>query len=115
MKITSFQLILAFGLVASTNSSLTAQPADRPGRGERPDREAQRKQILERFDKNKDGQLDEEEREAARESFRSGGGPNAFSNERGRPGGPPDASGRAAGPPPDRGGRARGGLSLIHI
>ena len=109
MKITSFQLILAFGLVASTNSNLTAQPADRPGRGERPDREAQRKQILERFDKNKDGQLDDEEREAARESFRSGGGPNAFSNERGRPGGPPDASGRTAGPPPDRGGRGGGG------
>ncbi|SVB07970.1 uncharacterized protein METZ01_LOCUS160824, partial [marine metagenome] len=109
MKITSFQLILAFGLLASTYSSLTAQPADRPGRGDRPDREAQRKQILERFDKNKDGELDEEEREAARESFRSGGGPNAFSNERGRPGGPPDASGRTAGPPPDRGGRARGG------
>ena len=109
MKITSFQLILAFGLVASTNSNLTAQPADRPGRGERPDREAQRKQILERFDKNKDGQLDEEEREAARESFRSGSGPNAFSNERGRPGGPPDARGRTAGPPPDRGGRGGGG------
>ena len=95
MKITPFQLILAFGLVASTNSSLTAQPADRPGRGERPDREAQRKQILERFDKNKDGQLDEEEREAARESFRSGG--------------PPRASGRPEGPPPDAARGDRGG------
>ena len=95
--------------MAASAASLTAQPADRPGRGERPDREAQRKQILDRFDKNKDGELDEEEREAARESFRSGGGPNPFSNERGRPGGPPDASGRTAGPTPDRGGRARGG------
>jgi len=95
--------------MAASAASLTAQPADRPGRGERPDREAQRKQILDRFDKNKDGELDEEEREAARESFRSGGGPNPFSSERGRPGGPPDASGRTAGPTPDRGGRARGG------
>jgi hypothetical protein len=95
MKITSFQLILSFGLMASTNASLSAQPADRPGRGDRPDREAQRKQILERFDKNNDGELDEEEREAARESFRREG--------------PPRLSGRPEGPPPDAGRRDRGG------
>ncbi|MDE2714680.1 MAG: CotH kinase family protein [Verrucomicrobiota bacterium] len=84
-------------------ANLTAQPANPPGPGDRPERQAQRKQILERFDKNKDGELDEEEREAARESFRRG------PNERGRPDGPPDVSGRTAGPPRDRGGRARGG------
>ena len=89
--------------MAVSAANLTAQPANPPGPGDRPERQAQRKQILERFDKNKDGELDEEEREAARESFRRG------PNERGRPGGPPDASGRTAGPPRDRGGRARGG------
>ncbi len=109
MKTKCFQLILTLTLMASTNASLSAQPADRPGRGERPNREAQRKQILERFDKNKDGELDEGEREAARESFRNGGRPNAFSNERRRPDGQPNASGRTAGPSPDRGGRTRGG------
>ena len=109
MKTITAQLLLTGGLMAASAASLTAQPAERLGRGERPDRAAQRKQILDRFDKNKDGELDEEEREAARESFRSDGGPNPFSSERGRPGGPPDASGRRAGPPPDRGGRARGG------
>ena len=51
--------------MAASAASLTAQPAERSGRGERPDRAAQRKQILDRFDKNKDGELDEEEREAA--------------------------------------------------
>ena len=89
--------------MAVSAANLTAQPANPPGPGDRPERQAQRKQILERFDKNKDGELDEEEREAARESFRRG------PNERGRPGGPSDASGRTAGPPRDRGGRARGG------
>ena len=85
--------------MAASAASLTAQPADRPGRGERPEREALRKQALELFDKNKDGELDEKEREAARESFRRNG--------------PPDLRGRpAAGPPADggRGGRrGRGG------
>ena len=59
--------------MAASAASLTAQPADRPGRGERPEREALRKQALELFDKNKDGELDEKEREAARESFRRNG------------------------------------------
>ena len=85
--------------MAASAASLTAQPADRPGRGERPEREVLRKQALELFDKNKDGELDEKEREAARESFRRNG--------------PPDLRGRpAAGPPADggRGGRrGRGG------
>jgi len=85
--------------MAASAASLTAQPAERSGRGERPEREALRKQALELFDKNKDGELDEKEREAARESFRRNG--------------PPDLRGRpAAGPPADggRGGRrGRGG------
>jgi len=103
MKTTAYKFLLTGGLMAVSAANLTAQPANPPGPGDRPERQAQRKQILERFDKNKDGELDEEEREAARESFRRG------PNERGRPGGPPDASGRTAGPPRDRGGRARGG------
>ena len=82
--------------MAASATSLTAQPADRQERGERPNREAVRKQVLELFDKNKDGELDEEEREAARESFRRNG--------------PPDLRERpAAGPPGDRGRRGRGG------
>ena len=103
MKTTAYKFLLTGGLMAVSAANLTAQPANPPGPGDRPERQAQRKQILERFDKNKDGELDEEEREAARESFRRG------PNEGGRPGGPPDASGRTAGPPRDRGGRARGG------
>ncbi|MDC0065811.1 E3 ubiquitin--protein ligase, partial [Verrucomicrobia bacterium] len=74
MKTITAQLLLTGGLMAASAASLKAQPAERSGRGERPDRAAQRKQILDRFDKNKDGELDEEEREAARESFLSGGG-----------------------------------------
>ena len=82
--------------MAASATSLTAQPADRQERGERPNREAVRKQVLELFDKNKDGELDEEEREAARESFRRNG--------------PPDLRERpAAGPPGDGGRRGRGG------
>ena len=103
MKTTAYKFLLTGGLMTISAANLTAQPANPPGPGDRPERQAQRKQILERFDKNKDGELDEEEREAARESFRRG------PNERGRPDGPPDASGRTAGPSRDRGGRARGG------
>ena len=49
--------------MAASAASLTAQPADRTGRGERPEREALRKQALELFDKNKDGELDEEDQD----------------------------------------------------
>ena len=78
--------------MAASATSLTAQPADRQERGERPNREAVRKQVLELFDKNKDGELDEEEREAARESFRRNG--------------PPDLRERPAAGPPGDGGRS---------
>jgi hypothetical protein len=61
MKIIFSPMFLACGLIAASAPSLLAQPA------ERPDREAVRKQDLELFDKNKDGELDEGEREAARE------------------------------------------------
>tara|TARA_B100001250_G_scaffold167657_1_gene144400 strand:+ start:2762 stop:5395 length:2634 start_codon:yes stop_codon:yes gene_type:complete len=103
MKTTAYKLLMMGGLMVASAAPLTAQPANPPEPGDRPDRQAQRKQILERFDKNNDGELDEEEREAARESFQRG------PNERGRSGGPPDASGREAGPPRGRGGRSRGG------
>lgn len=77
--------------MAASAASLTAQPADRPGRSELPEREVLRKQALELFDKNKDGELDEKEREAARESFRRNG--------------PPDLGGRPAAAPAADGGR----------
>ena len=79
-------MFLACGLIAASAPSLLAQPA------ERPNREAVRKQVLELFDKNKDGELDEEEREAARESFRRNG--------------PPDLRERPAAGPPGDGGRS---------
>ena len=81
-----FPMFLACSLIAASAPSLLAQPA------ERPDREAVRKQVLELFDKNKDGELDEEEREAARESFRRNG--------------PPDLRERPAAGPPGDGGRS---------
>ena len=91
--------LLTVSSVLALGQATIAQPADRPPRGgERPDREALRKQILERFDKNKDGELDDEEREAARGEFRRGG----------RPGEPPQAGGRPP-EPPSRGSRSRGG------
>jgi hypothetical protein len=104
MKTTSFQLYLAFGVMASTTASLSAQPADLPGRDGRPDREALRREVLERFDKNRDGELDDEERKAARESFRRGG-PAAVGE---RPGGPPPDAGRRGRRSRGRGGSRRG-------
>ena len=96
---TKIRSILTIGFAIGLGQAVWAQPADRPPRGgERPDREALRKQILERFDKNKDGELDEEEREAARNAFRRGE----------RPGEQPRAEGRPPGPP-SRGSRSRGG------
>ena len=69
----TIRLSLTLGFAIALGQAAFAQPAERPPRGgERPDREALRKQILERFDKNKDGELDEEEREAARDAFRRG-------------------------------------------
>ena len=93
------RLSLTLGFAIALGQAAFAQPAERPPRGgERPDREALRKQILERFDKNKDGELDEEEREAARDAFRRGE----------RPGDQPRAEGRPSSPP-SRGSRSRGG------
>jgi len=95
----TIRLSLTLGFAIALGQAAFAQPAERPPRGgERPDREALRKQILERFDKNKDGELDEEEREAARDAFRRGE----------RPGDQPRAEGRPSSPP-SRGSRSRGG------
>jgi hypothetical protein len=100
MKPTIIRFTLLFGVLAPSAVTLSAQPADRPGRGDRPDREALRREVLERFDKNRDGELDDEEREAARESFRRDGPPKLDD----RPGGPPPGVGRG-----DRGRRGGGG------
>ena len=80
-----------------------------PRGGERPDREALRKQILERFDKNKDGELDEEEREAARDAFRRGERPRDQPRAEGRPSSPPSRGSRSRG---GRGGRGSRGQRI---
>ena len=95
MKTMTIRFVLMFVALASSAATLLAQPSGRPGRGDRPDRDALRREVLERFDKNRDGELDDEEREAARGSFRREG--------------PPGLSGRPGGPPPDAGRRDRGG------
>ena len=61
MRVTNkIRSILTAGFAIALGQAAFAQPAERPPRGgERPDREALRKQILERFDKNKDGELDD--------------------------------------------------------
>ncbi|MBC8243844.1 MAG: CotH kinase family protein [Verrucomicrobia bacterium] len=103
MKTMTFRFVLLFVALASSAATLLAQPSGRPGQGDRPDRDALRREVLERFDKNQDGELDDEEREAARGSFRREGPPRLS----GRPGGPPpDAERRDRG---GRGGRGRGG------
>ena len=54
----TIRLSLTLGFAIALGQAAFAQPAERPPRGgERPDREALRKQILERFDKNKDGKI----------------------------------------------------------
>ena len=78
--------LLSFIFTLTTGQALLAQPADGPPRGGGGDRDEIRKQLLERFDKNNDGELDDDEREAARESFRRGD----------RPGGAPRAQGRTS-------------------
>ena len=100
MRVTNkIRSILTAGFAIALGQAAFAQPAERPPRGgERPDREALRKQILERFDKNKDGELDDEEREAARDAFRRGE----------RPGDQPRGERRPSSPP-NRGSRSRGG------
>ena len=97
--------LLLFSFTLSAGHTLLAQPSDRPPRGGGLDREALRKQLLERFDKNKDGKLDDEEREAARESFGRGDRSGGASRAQGRPPQQPSRAGRSS-----RGGRGgRGG------
>ena len=86
--------ILSFSLTLAVGQTLIAQPADRPPRERGLDRDALRKQLLEQFDKNKDGELDDEEREAARESFRRGDRPGGASRAQGRPPQQPSRGGR---------------------
>ena len=77
--------LLLFSFTLSAGNTLLAQPADRPPRGGGLDREALRKQLLERFDKNNDGELDDDEREAARESFGRGDRSGGATRAQGRP------------------------------
>ena len=55
----SLYLVL-FSFTLATGQMLIAQPADRPPRGGGLDRDALRKQLLERFDKNKDAIFESE-------------------------------------------------------
>ena len=97
--------LLLFSFTLYAGHTLLAQPSDRPPRGGGLDREALRKELLERFDKNKDGELDDEEREAARESFGRGDRSGGASRAQGRPPQQPSRAGRSS-----RGGRGgRGG------
>ena len=102
MKTTPIRSVLMFSVLASSAAMTLGQPSGRPGRGERPDREGLQREVLERFDKNRDGELDEDEREAARESFRRNGPPRLG----GRPERPSPGAGR--GDRGGRGGRGRG-------
>ena len=106
----TIRLSLTLGFAIALGQAAFAQPAERPPRGgERPDREALRKQILERFDKNKDGELDEEEREAARDAFRRGERPRDQPRAEGRPSSPPSRGSRSRG---GRGGRGSRGQRI---
>ena len=106
----TIRLSLTLGFAIALSQAAFAQPAERPPRGgERPDREALRKQILERFDKNKDGELDEEEREAARDAFRRGERPRDQPRAEGRPSSPPSRGSRSRG---GRGGRGSRGQRI---
>ena len=97
--------LLSFIFTLTTGQTLLAQPADGPPRGGGGDRDELRKQLLERFDKNNDGELDDDEREAARESFRRGDRPEGASRAQGRPSQQSNRGGRSS-----RGGRGgRGG------
>ena len=91
--------LLSFIFTLTTGQTLLAQPANSPPRGGGGDRDELRKQLLERFDKNNDGELDDDEREAARESFRRGD----------RPGGAPRAQGRTSQQTNKLGRSSRGG------
>lgn len=73
-----------------------AKPADAPRAGEgagRPDREAMRQRMLERFDADKDGKLSDEEREKAREFHREQMGERGARGSEGR-----EREGRGRGP-----------------
>ena len=106
----TIRLSLTLGFAIALGQAAFAQPAERPPRGgERPDREALRKQILERFDKNKDGELDEEEREAARDAFRRGERPRDQPRAEGSPSSAPSRGSRSRG---GRGGRGSRGQRI---
>ena len=97
--------LLSFIFTLTTGQTLLAQPANSPPRGGGGDRDELRKQLLERFDKNNDGELDDDEREAARASFRRGDRPEGASRAQGRPSQQSNRGGRSS-----RGGRGgRGG------
>jgi hypothetical protein len=93
MKTTLCTLVV-LGLALALTTSATAQ---RPGRGEI------KKKAIERFDKNKDGELDAEERAAAKEEMKK------RRAERGREDGPRGRRRRPDGPRPEgrRGERPR--------
>lgn len=65
MRILLIAIIVSFGC----SSLLQAQPPRRGPRGERPDRAEMHKKILARFDANKNGKIDDDEKAAIREAF----------------------------------------------
>ncbi len=73
MRITIRILTLAAGILAASSSAVMAQ-GDDGGDKARPDRPGPRRgpppRLLEKFDKNNDGKLDEEERKAVREAMK---------------------------------------------
>lgn len=65
MRILLIAIVVSFGV----SSLVQAQPPRRGPRGERPNREEMHKKILEKFDTNKNGKIDDEEKAAIREAF----------------------------------------------
>ena len=65
MRVVLMAVVVLFGF----SSLVQADPPKRGPRGERPDREEMRKKIMEKFDTNKNGKIDDEEKAAIREAF----------------------------------------------
>jgi hypothetical protein len=65
MRIVVIAMVVLFGF----GSLVQADPPKRGPQGDRPDREEMRKKFMEKFDTNKNGKIDDEEKAAIREAF----------------------------------------------